>query len=109
VFNKFFFRLSIHALVAKIWPNKIVRWCRDGNFLHPVFSEYNPVVLKASTKLMPTNLVRIYSLLRYSLVSCFVDDDSSSVPTFGGMSRAKRKPVFKKGMFDDTHCRDVLI
>jgi len=57
---------------------------------------------------MPTNLVRIYSLLRYSLVSCFVDDDSSSVPTFGGMSRAKRKPVFKKGKFDDTHCRDVF-
>jgi len=33
-----FFRLSIHALVAKIWPNKIVRWCWDGNFLRPVFS-----------------------------------------------------------------------
>ena len=24
--NKFFFRLSIHALVAKIWPDKFVRW-----------------------------------------------------------------------------------
>ena len=30
--NKFFFRLSIHALVAKIWPDKLVRWCPDGNF-----------------------------------------------------------------------------
>jgi len=30
--NKFFFRLSIHALVAKIWPDKVVRWCRDGDF-----------------------------------------------------------------------------
>ena len=25
--NNFFFRLSIHALVAKIWPDKVVRWC----------------------------------------------------------------------------------
>ena len=29
--NKFF-RLSIHALVAKIGPEKVVRWCRDGDF-----------------------------------------------------------------------------
>ena len=27
-----FFRLSISALVAKIWPDKVVRWCRDGDF-----------------------------------------------------------------------------
>jgi len=38
MFNKFFFRLSIHALVAKIWPDKVVRWCRVGDFLRPVFS-----------------------------------------------------------------------
>jgi len=25
--------LSIHALVAKIWPDKFVRWCPDGEFL----------------------------------------------------------------------------
>jgi len=31
--NEFFFRLSIHALVAKIQPDKVVRWCRNGNFL----------------------------------------------------------------------------
>jgi len=36
--NKFFFRLSIHALVAKIWPDKVVRWCQDGDFLRPVFA-----------------------------------------------------------------------
>jgi len=30
--NKFFFQLSIHALVAKIWPDKAVRWCRDCDF-----------------------------------------------------------------------------
>jgi len=28
-----FFRLSIHALVAKIQPGKVVRWCADGDFL----------------------------------------------------------------------------
>ena len=36
--NKFFFRLSIHASVAKIWPDKVVRWCRDDDFLRPVFA-----------------------------------------------------------------------
>ena len=36
--NKFFFRLSIYALVAKIWSDKIVRWCRDDDFLRPVFA-----------------------------------------------------------------------
>ena len=30
--NKFFFRLSIHALVVKIQLDKVVRWCPDGNF-----------------------------------------------------------------------------
>ena len=31
LFNTFF-RLSIHALVAKIWPDKVVGWCPDGDF-----------------------------------------------------------------------------
>jgi len=29
-----FFRLSIHALVAKIESDKVERWCTDGDFLH---------------------------------------------------------------------------
>jgi len=33
LFNKFFSRLSIHALVAKIQPDKVVRRCRDGELL----------------------------------------------------------------------------
>ena len=33
LFNKFFFRLSIRALGAKIQPDKVVRWCADGKFL----------------------------------------------------------------------------
>jgi len=36
--NKFFFRLSIHASAAKIQPNKVVRWCQNGDVLRPVFS-----------------------------------------------------------------------
>jgi len=32
LFNKFF-RLSIHALTAKIQPDKVARWCADGKFL----------------------------------------------------------------------------
>jgi len=38
LFNKFFFRFSIHALIAKIQPDKVVRWCGDGDFLRSVFS-----------------------------------------------------------------------
>jgi len=34
-----FFGFSIHVLAAKIQPNKVVRWCQNGDFLHPVFSE----------------------------------------------------------------------
>ena len=37
LFNSFF-RLQIHALVTKIQLDKVVRWCPDGDFLHPVFS-----------------------------------------------------------------------
>jgi len=37
VFNKFFFRLSIHDLAVKIQPDKVVRWCQNGIFLRPVF------------------------------------------------------------------------
>jgi len=36
--NKFFFRLSMRALVAKIQPDRVVRWCADGEFLGPAFS-----------------------------------------------------------------------
>ena len=37
MFNSFF-QLLIHALVATIQPNKVVRWCQNGDFLRPVFS-----------------------------------------------------------------------
>ena len=42
--NKFFSRLLICALVAKIKPDKVVRWCADCDFfglaifLRPIFS-----------------------------------------------------------------------
>jgi len=29
--------LLIHDLVVKIWPDKVVRWCADCDFLRPVF------------------------------------------------------------------------
>ena len=34
----FFPRLWIRPLVAKIQPNKVVRWCQNGDFLRPVFA-----------------------------------------------------------------------
>jgi len=32
--RKFFSQLPIYALVVKIQPDKVVRWCAEGNFLH---------------------------------------------------------------------------
>jgi len=32
-----FFRLSIHASAAKIQPDKVVRWCQNGDFLRPMY------------------------------------------------------------------------
>jgi len=29
--------LLIRALDAKIWPDKVVQWCPDGEFLGPAF------------------------------------------------------------------------
>ena len=36
--TSFFFRLSIHALAAKIQPDNVVQWCQNGDFLRPVLS-----------------------------------------------------------------------
>jgi len=36
LFNKFFSDCRC-VPVAKIQPNKVVRWCRDDDFLRPVF------------------------------------------------------------------------
>ena len=42
-FNNFFFRLPIHASAAKIQPDKIVRWCQNGDFFaFCIFSELRP-------------------------------------------------------------------
>ena len=38
MFNRFF-RLSIHASVAKTQPDKVLRWCQNGDFFGPVFAE----------------------------------------------------------------------
>ena len=56
-FNKFF-RLSIHALVAKILPDKVVRWCRDGDFLRPVF---------AASRVQHTSDVHAYHVWEYGI------------------------------------------
>ena len=37
MYNKFFFRLSTNASASKMQPDKVVRWCQNGDFLRPVF------------------------------------------------------------------------
>ena len=37
MFNKFF-QLSIHASAAKMQPDKVVRWCQNGDIWRHVFS-----------------------------------------------------------------------
>ena len=63
-----FFRLSIHALVATIQPDKVVQvqWCRDGDFwrfLRPVFS--------ASRVQYISDLYSKFVLVSWSLSSLF--------------------------------------
>ena len=43
VLNKFF-PIVDTCSVAKIWPNKVVRWCRNGDFLRPVFAASRSMV-----------------------------------------------------------------
>jgi len=38
LFNKFFFRLSMHALAVKIQADKVLRWRQNGDIVRrPVF------------------------------------------------------------------------
>ena len=30
--------IFLSKIFSKIWPNKVVRWCRDGDFLRSVFA-----------------------------------------------------------------------
>ena len=69
LFKRFFYRLSIFALVAKIWPDKVVRWCADDEFL-AIFGVlyFSIVVLWAFHTIQPSSLNRISlpQLLVYS-------------------------------------------
>jgi len=38
LFKKFFFRLSIHASAVTTQPDKVQRWCQNGDVLRPVFA-----------------------------------------------------------------------
>jgi len=39
MFNKFFSDCRYMPIAAKIWPNKVVRWCQNGDFCVLYFSE----------------------------------------------------------------------
>jgi len=39
MFSNFFPIVDTYVLVAKTWPDKVVRWCRDGDFRVLYFSE----------------------------------------------------------------------
>jgi len=40
LFNKLLFQLSTHALVAKIQPDNVARWCSDGDFVRYFCVQY---------------------------------------------------------------------
>jgi len=82
---KFFFRLSIHALVAKIWPDKVVRWCRDGDFF-------------ASCRLFPASRVqRIsdlhskFALRSHHIMPSMVDTHSATAEIRRGKKLERKK------------------
>ena len=65
--KKFFFRLAMRALVAKIQPNKVVRWCRDGDFLWP------PCVADADIIFLSCFFLSFFPLLFPRLISAVAD------------------------------------
>ena len=66
MFNKFFFRLSIHASSAKIQPDNVVRWCQDGdfcvlNFQRAACSTFQTCILNSHGHTMFGSMVDIQS------------------------------------------------
>jgi len=77
-----FFRLSINALVAKIWPDKIVRWCQNGDFLRPVFQ-------RAACSTFQTCILNSPS--GHTLCGSMVDIQSSTAEIRRGKKKKERK------------------
>jgi len=66
-----------------------------------------PIALNVLTISLLTDIsadIRVYGFLLYNLIICYIDDDSSTVPSFGGTTRGRRKPVFKKGQINTALC-----
>jgi len=80
VFNKFFFRLSIHASAAKTQPDKVVRWCQNGDFLCPVFS---------ASRVQHISDMHFKSALRPHLCGSIVDIQSPTAEIRRGKNRRK--------------------
>jgi len=85
LFKKFFFLLSIHAFVAKIQPDKFVRWCPDGDF----FTSFLRAVFSASRAQQVSDLHSKFPLRPHHVWKC-VDIQSPTAEIRRG--KKKKKP-----------------
>ena len=80
-----FFQLSIHALVAKIQPDKFVWWCADGDFLRhfclPVLYFHRAACSRFQTCILNSHCHTVYGNM--------VDIQSA---TAAGEEKGKKKP-----------------
>ena len=56
-----FFRLSIRVLVAKIWPEEVMRWCRDSDF----FRLFSAIRAQRVSDLHPKFALRVHHAWMY--------------------------------------------
>jgi len=91
LFNKFFFQLSIpvHALVLKILPDKVVRWCQNGDFLCRVFS---------ASRLQHISDMHSKLALGHTMCGSMVDIQSAMAEIRRGIKNDKKKPQGKNIM-----------
>jgi len=68
---KFFFRLSIHASAAKIQPDKVVRWCQNGDILRPVFSASRVQHISDMHSKFPLRPYHVWKYGRYPISDCW--------------------------------------
>jgi len=86
-----FFRLSIHAVVAKIQCDKVVRWCADGDFVHHFCVLY---FQRAACSTFQTCILNSH-YLGHLMCRSMVDIQSAAAEIRRGKKKDRQKPPGK--------------
>ena len=80
-----FFPLSIYASVAKIQPNKVVRWCRDGDF----FASWISIFQRAVCSTFQTCILNLHK--GHTMRRSMVDIHSATAEIRQGKKRRNQR------------------